>query len=284
MRTAHQQPIDYLVIGHITQDLVDGGSLLGGTASYSSLTASAFGLRTALVTACPKWLKLNELKPIIIDRKYCQYATTFENIESEGVRRQFVHHCAAPLGSDDIPEEFLSSRIVHLGPVAGEIDPSVIKLFPNSFIGLTPQGWMRIWSADGVVHFREWQYSRELLERADAVVFSIEDVHGNEDLIAEYARQAKVLAVTEGANGACIYWNSDVRRISAPKKEVIDPTGAGDIFAVVFFIRLQATGDPWQAGQQAVELASQSVTRTGLASIPTEKEIQISMVEVMRGS
>jgi len=276
--------MDYLVIGHITQDLVDGGAMLGGTASYASLTASAFGLRTALVTACPRWLKLDELKKVSIHRKTCQYATTFENIQHKGERRQYIHHYAAPLGSDDIPHEWLNARIVHLGPVAGEIDTAITQRFPDAFIGLTPQGWMRIWGADGLVHYREWQYASELLTRANAVVFSIEDVRGNEDLISDYARSTRILAVTEGYNGARIYWNSDVRRFNTPKVAVMDPTGAGDIFAAVFFNRLQATGDPWQAGEQAVRLASFSVTRAGLAGIPTKKEIQNSMVEVMRGS
>jgi sugar/nucleoside kinase (ribokinase family) len=278
------QPLDYLVIGHITQDLVEGGVMLGGTASYATLTASALGQHSGLVTSCPKWLQMPELEPISVYRKYCQYATTFENIQTKDGRHQVIHHTAAMIALEDVPEEWLSSKIVHLGPVASEIVPSIIEGFPQSFIGLTPQGWLRIWGSDGKVHYRPWQNSRELLQRADAVVFSIEDLQNNEDLISEYAQQTRILAVTEGANGARIYWNGDVHHITAPAVDAVDATGAGDIFAAVFFSRLYATKDPWQAGEQAVQLASQSVTRLGLAGIPTREEVDKSMIEIVRGS
>lgn len=284
MQNSLAQPLDYLVIGHVTQDLVEGGVMLGGTASYASLTAHALGQRTGVVTSCPKWLQMPELKPIAIYRKYCQYATTFENIQQSDGRRQIVHHSAAMLDVEDVPENWLSSTIVHLGPVAAEIAPSIIQGFSQSFIGLTPQGWMRVWGADGRVRFQNWMHSTELLQRADAVVFSIEDLQNNEDLISEYAQNTRVLAVTEGAEGARIYWNGDVRHIAAPRVNVVDPTGAGDVFAAVFFTRLQAAGDPWAAGAQAVQLASQSVTRFGLSAIPTREEIEKSMVEIIKGS
>ncbi len=284
MQNRQTPPIDYLVIGHITQDLVEGGVMLGGTASYSTLTAFSLGMNTALLTACPRWLELPELANIIIQRKASQYATTFENIETETGRHQIVHQCAAMISEEDVPEAWQNARIVHLGPIAAEINPNIINAFPNAFLGLTPQGWMRIWGADGRVHFQPWQNSGDLLERADAVVFSVEDLQGNEELISEYAQATRVLAVTEGFNGARVYWNGDVRHITAPMVKVANQTGAGDIFAAVFFTRLYQTKNPWEAGKQAVQLASQSVTRIGLAGIPSLEEIRRSLVDVVTGS
>ena len=48
-------PIDYLIIGHLTQDLTPSGPMLGGTASYASLTARALGLRSADTVRCPTY-------------------------------------------------------------------------------------------------------------------------------------------------------------------------------------------------------------------------------------
>ena len=45
------QPVDYLVVGHITQDLTPDGPRLGGTATYSALTARALGLQVGVVTS-----------------------------------------------------------------------------------------------------------------------------------------------------------------------------------------------------------------------------------------
>jgi sugar/nucleoside kinase (ribokinase family) len=285
MRISDTQPLEYLVIGHITQDLVNGGVMLGGTASYATMTAHALGLRTGLVTSCPKWLRLPELAPISIYRKFSQNATTFENIETNHGRQQVVHHSAAVIGADDIPEDFVNAAIIHLGPVANEINPMIVTSLPDSaFVGLTPQGWMRNWSSDGHVHFRRWQTPDALLDRANAVVISVEDVQGNEDLIEEYVQKTQVLVVTEGFNGARVYWHGDVRRFSAPTVEVVDPTGAGDIFAAVFFARMHTIRDPWLSAEQAVQLASQSVTRIGLAGIPTPEEIRDASIEILKGS
>ncbi len=44
MRAIKHYSVDYLLIGHLTQDLQDDGSFrLGGTVSYAGLTAHALG-------------------------------------------------------------------------------------------------------------------------------------------------------------------------------------------------------------------------------------------------
>jgi sugar/nucleoside kinase (ribokinase family) len=123
-----------------------------------------------------------------------------------------------------------------------------------------------------------------LVENTDAIVISVEDVRGNEELISEYASQFKILAVTEGYNGARVYWHGDVRRFRAPKVNVVDLTGAGDIFAAAFFIRLEETRNPWESASFAVKIASLSVTRAGLAGVPRPEEVKSNIVEIIQGS
>jgi hypothetical protein len=55
------EPVDYLIIGHLTRDLLPSGSRLGGTAAYSALTARALGLRVGILTACEDCLSTPEL-------------------------------------------------------------------------------------------------------------------------------------------------------------------------------------------------------------------------------
>jgi hypothetical protein len=71
------EPIDYLVIGHVTQDITPNGLVLGGTASYSALTAKALGLRVGIVTACESSLPLGELAGISISALDSDTTTTF---------------------------------------------------------------------------------------------------------------------------------------------------------------------------------------------------------------
>jgi hypothetical protein len=278
------EPVDYLVIGHVTQDIVPGGFRLGGTVSYAALTAKALGLRVGIVTAHAEGLLMPELAGITIVALKDGHSTTFENIQTPAGRIQFVHHVAPTLDLNAVPEIWRNTPIVHIGPVCNETDPKLVTGFPNSLIGLTPQGWFRSWDQNGKVFFTEWKDATFALENASAAVLSIEDVKGNEHLIESMVAHSRVLVVTEGAAGERVYWNGDVRRICPPLEQEIDPTGAGDIFATSFFYRLSKTRDPWEAARFATNFAAQSVTRIGLNGVPTPSEVQKYQLEIVTNS
>ena len=61
----------------------------------------------------------------------------------------------------------------------------------------------------------------------------------------------------------------------------LEASGAGDIFASAFFVRLNQTRDPWEAARFATNLAAYSVTRVGLNGIPTREEIERCLMEVL---
>ena len=278
---AKLDPVDYLVIGHLTCDLTPDGYRLGGTAAYSTLTAHALGLRTGVVTSWGEEIPLGPLRQIPIANFPTDKSTIFENIATPDGRVQIVHNVAPKLGFNLVPEPWLNPAIVQLGPLVGEVEPSLVRNFPSALIGVTPQGWLRGWGANGHVHFSDWPESTFVLQRAGAAVISLEDVEGDEDRISDMASSCRILAVTEREQGARLYWNGDVRRFYAPKIQFVDDTGAGDIFAAAFFVRLYTTRDPWEAARFATLLASFSVTRRGLDAIPTKEEIQQCMVEVL---
>ncbi len=275
--------LNYLIIGHVTRDIHVNGSTLGGTAAYSAVCARALGRTPAILTSGEKGHPIQELDGFLIKWKTSKHSTTFENRETYHGRKQILHTVADPLLPEDVPLDWRNSPIVHLGPVAGEVDPRIIDIFPDSFIGLTPQGWMRAKDENNAVHYHPWDHADELLKRADAVVLSIEDVMGDEDLIQSYASRTNILVLTEGFKGARIYWKGDARHFSAPKVPVIDPTGAGDIFATAFFDRFETTRDPWESARIAVQIASRSITRVGLAGVPTTQEIRSFQIEIIEG-
>jgi sugar/nucleoside kinase (ribokinase family) len=274
------EPIDYLLIGHIARDLTPEGPRLGGTVTYSALTAQALGLRVGIVTSWGSELPLGPLQAIPIVNLASETSTTFENITTSSGRVQTVHNIAQKLDYYLIPDLWRNAPIVHLGPLVQEVEPSIVRQFSSSLIGLTPQGWLRAWDREGKVHLTEWPEAAFVLQYAGAAVVSLEDVKSNETRLQEMATYCKVLAVTEGARGVRIYWNGDVRRFPATDVEEVDTTGAGDIFATAFFVRLHTTRDPWEAARFANLLASISVTRKGLKAIPTPEEIRECMIEV----
>jgi hypothetical protein len=276
------EPVDYLVIGHVAHDLAPEGPRLGGTAAYSALTARALGYRVGIVTASGAETSLKPLQGIPVVSLDTPQSTTFENIYTEHGRIQYLRTQATRLDLNQVPEAWRRTPIIHLGPIANEMDSTLPDGFSPALFGLTPQGWMRQWDAQGRVSMGAWENADAALTRADAVVLSQEDVGGNEELIEHMAHQTRVLVVTEASAGAVLFWNGDRRRFRAPSVTEVDPTGAGDIFAAAFFTRLFSTRDPWEATRFATLVASCSVTRVGLGGIPTASEIEECMLEVLR--
>jgi sugar/nucleoside kinase (ribokinase family) len=95
------------------------------------------------------------------------------------------------------------------------------------------------------------------------------------------AASCPVLAVTEGDAGLTIYTKGVHHRINATQAEAIDSTGAGDIFAAAFFVRLHHGDVPLEAARFASQLAARSVGREGLAGVPSQDEIYDSMAEAL---
>jgi hypothetical protein len=275
------QAVDYLLLGHIAMDITPDGLRLGGTVAYAGLTARAMGLSVGVVTSCGPKASLDTLSGISIVSIPAKHSTTFENIKTENGRKQILHHCAEPIRLEHIPEPWRNTPMIHLAPIARELDGELSGQFPESFVGITPQGWMRTWDENGRVAATAWEESEHALRHAGAVVFSTDDVNRNLEQVEALAHQTRILCLTEAEAGSVLYWNGDRRRFRAPAMREVDATGAGDIFAAGFFIRLHATRDPWEAARFATQLAARSVARVGLDGIPTQKEIDECLVEVL---
>jgi sugar/nucleoside kinase (ribokinase family) len=233
-----------------------------------------------VVTSWGAEVPLGPLRQVPIISFPAEASTTFENVYTSQGRIQYVHQVAPRLDYNLIPDPWRSAPIVHLGPIAQEVEPSLVRNFPTSLIGLTPQGWLRHWDSQGRVHPCEWPEATFVLQRAGAAIISVEDVAFDEGRIEEMASSCRIFVVTEADQGSRLYWNGDVRRFRPPKVEQVDATGAGDIYAAAFFSRLYTTRDPWEAARFATQLSAFSVTRPGLEGIPTPEEIEECLVEV----
>ena len=275
------QAVDYLVVGHIAVDITPDGPRLGGTVTYAARTARALGLRVAVVTSHGPEAALDALSGIPLVPTPAQQSTTFENIRIKEGRKQILHHRAEPIRLENIPDIWRKAPIIHLAPIAQEIDSNLPGQLSAPLIGITPQGWMRTWDENGRVSASLWENSEQALRHAGGVVFSTDDVNRDLEQVEAMAHQTRVLCLTEAEAGSVLYWNGDRRRFRAPVVNEIDSTGAGDIFAAAFFIRLHTTRDPWEAARFATQLAARSVTRVGLEGIPTQKEIEECLTEVL---
>jgi sugar/nucleoside kinase (ribokinase family) len=267
-RTTHRRPgpgpIDYLILGHVTLDQGQPGPRVGGTAAYAGLTALSLGLRVGIVTACRADLDLSELSGLTIERQISQSNTLFQNLGQGSQRHQIMTARADDLEWGSIPAAWRGAPIVHLAPVANEVDPAWAASFPGAFVGLTPQGWWRTWDQSGRVSLLAAQAAQDRLPHANAAVFSRQDVLADSAGLGQLGRICQVTGITNGPDGSDIVWGLDAEHLQAPASRLVDDTGAGDIFAARFFIDLASGSAPLEAGRAATQLASASVEHSGL--------------------
>lgn len=254
--------VDYLVIGHASLDLTPSGSMPGGTVTYAARVAQALGCRVAVLTSVASDLDLESVFPgIEIENILATTTTTFENTYVDGRRQQKIYSVATSIRGEHIPPAWRRAPIVHLGPIANEIDPSMISLFSNSLVGLTPQGWFRRWDESGQVTKGEWSGANDALPMAAAVILSMDDLN-DPALLDVYHKRARLLVLTEQVGGCTVYCRGESRHFPAPLVHEVNPTGAGDSFAAAYFVRLYHThGNPWDAAVFANRVAAASVTQ-----------------------
>jgi sugar/nucleoside kinase (ribokinase family) len=252
--------------------------VLGGTATYAALTARNMGARVGVHTSAAYEPGLIEtLRRVYVARVPAEFTTCFVNEYQNGKRRQTIESVAEKLTYEQILPEWRNPPIVHLGPLNQEIDAALVNRFPRSLIGVTPQGWMREWDEDGLVHAVDWAEAERVLPKADVVVISEDDVPAR-SIIDGWASQARMLVVTLGDRGCDVYraQGSETYHSAAFKSATeLDPTGAGDVFAAAFMWHLHSSKGDWHtAADWANCVASFVVEKRGVAGVPKLEDVE----------
>ena len=281
----------YLVIGHIAADLqADGTVVLGGTALYSAITAARLGWRVGVLTrgAFGKTvggLTIPSLEPfggeISIVNQDADFPTVFVNEYHAGRRVQQIRHWAGPIDLRGLPPHWANARVVHLGPIAQEIDQRQVGALTPGFLGVTPQGFMREWprEAGGKVRLTHLRLTPELVSRIDGVVVSDEEIHLARDTV-ERVGAVRLGVVTRGEGGALVHFGGEKVELAGYPVKTRDLTGAGDVFAAAFFIKAtDRTGSADAAGRFANAVAGLSLRQVGPYGIPDRAEAVAFMEE-----
>lgn len=273
---------DILLVGHITRDLVgetlDSGHRLGGTVSFAAQTALRMGRAPTIITRAANPADLCELpsavQTIVLPS---DVTTTFANVYTPAGRVQHCYTPAAPITAADIPADQRAPHIVMLGTVVGEVGPDVAPIFAEeTLVAAVPQGWMRRWDETGKVFPKPWTNAGEILPFVDVLVASMEDVDHDLSRIVPWFAWTPLVVMTEYRDGSTLYQPQDdgavrVTRVAPRPAGEVDPTGAGDIFATAFLLRLQETGDPVHSARFANVTASYGVEHLGIEGIPSRE-------------
>lgn len=269
--------VDYVIVGHVCLDTGRAGARLGGTAAYAGVTAARLGRRVGIVTSIGPEADLSALPPGVT--VYCVPApvsTRFRNVYRHGTRRQTLLARAAPLALDDVPAAWRAAPVVHVAPIAQEVAPELVCALhaPGRFVGATPQGWLRTWDARGMVRPLPVADLLASLAAATALVLSDEDLAADPTGAARLAAAGTWVALTRGAAGARLFLGPRVVDVPACPARAVHPTGAGDVFAAAWFVRLAAGEEPIAAARYAACAAACAIERPGLAGIPTPEQIE----------
>jgi 1D-myo-inositol 3-kinase len=282
----------FLSIGHITRDLLaDGTFSLGGTVTFAALTVQRLGLSAAIVTCADADLaqQLPALLPGIgLAVRSTTATTTFENRYHDGLRIQYLRARSDTLEPGDVPPAWRAAPIVLLAPLAQELTPEIVTLFPRTpgrLLAATPQGWLRRWEPDGRVWPVPWEAAAQVLPHLDVLILSRDDLlpFAQDDRLAvegvlrHWSRLVPLLVATAGREGATLFRDGTAQHFPAYAAREVDPTGAGDVFAAAFLVHLSREGDPAAAVDFANCVASFSVEAVGTQGIPTLAQVEQRM-------
>lgn len=277
-------PVDILLIGNVTRDLVDEHDFehyrLGGTVTFAAVVADRLGRRPTVITRAAPETDLSAMPASAqIHLLPSTTTTTFANIYTPHGRVQYCYTPAPPISAADIPTEIRAPDIVLLGPIADEITDDVPAIFAAStVVAAVPQGWMRRWDERGRVHSKQWASARAILPHLDALILSLEDIDYEWERLAPAFDHVPLIVVTEYRDGSTVFErqaDGSIHETKIPPRpaQEVDPTGAGDIFTTAFLIHLEETSDPMQAARFGNVAASMSVEHVGTTGIPTREAI-----------
>lgn len=268
------------MVGHVVQDLVPSGWRLGGAAAFAAVQAQRLGLEVGVVTRVSRDVALEQLLPgIAFGGRPSTQTTAFENVYEAGRRRrQRVPRQAEPLEAEDVPEAWRGAPMVLQGPVCGEVPPGLDALFPRSFLAVAAQGWLRRLDRQRWVRRRAWA-GPPFWANSRALFVSDEDLGRRRDQLERWTEEVPVVVVTQYRRGTRVYVDGRWLHIEAFPTQEVDPTGAGDVFAVSFLVRYHETGDAAESARFASAAAACSVAAPGIEGIAARRQIEARMEE-----
>ena len=276
-----------MVVGAASRDVVAGdprGWRLGGGACYCSLTAARLGLRVGCLLGVDETaakeageeLALLADAGVEVRQAPLDHGPVFENIEIGGHRRQrwFSKSDLIPLAM--LPAEWRDTAAWLMVPGAAEIGEEWAAAIPKgSVVAVGWQGLLREFAADGWVN-RIGPRPSALLRTAGLVAASVDDLAGETrlDRLAAFA-PAATLVLTAGAGGGLVRSGGKVTRYRAAAADVVDATGAGDVFLASLVAAWLLTGELATGAtlRFAAAAGACAVEGLGLGGVPTRTQV-----------
>jgi sugar/nucleoside kinase (ribokinase family) len=279
---------DVVMVGTILNEIVrfptkTVGPVLGSPAAYGSVASARLGMKTGIVTKIGTDMPSELLRPFreagvdtlgmhISDATTTNYLVYDQNGNKT---LQYVKK-APPLYPSDIPDSYMSSRVIHICPIDYEVPLETVQSLRQRGVRLSVDlgGYGGATSVEHPVDDAEKRaLVLNLMRNFDVIRASAEDcrhIFGEKEDLDEFAAEeflrsgASVAIVTLGEKGVMARSKEDgTHRIRAYPAQAVDPTGAGDVFTAGFLAEFIRTDDLRQALLFGSAASSIVVEKTG---------------------
>lgn len=282
---------DLIVVGHFSKDTIVTPEIrreaMGGVPAYSLFLAQC-KTKLGILSKCgPDFLERYEeeiRKADLVLVASGDKTTEFVNKYSQdGTRSQEVEGIAEPIKIEDFPESFYKAKAVHFGPIINEIDAKLIRRIHSAgpLVSLDPQGYCRKLDGRKIVA-KPWKEAKDIL----SYVHFLKTTEKELKLVASSCRDEEeavmwimnqgpnILIVTRGARGASVFTKWEEISIPAPSTSTVDPTGAGDVFALTFLAKYLKSSDIQNSAAYAGAFAALSTEMFGPSLEFEKKKVQ----------
>lgn len=258
----------------------EGGWLPGGPSLYAARCAAALGAEVTLVTGMEDGYPSEALEGLHVVSVAVDALPRYANsYDASGVRSQLL--LAEGTG---IPGELFSRvaacELLFLAPAYHEIGqwPRLSARIRAASL----QGSLRATDPNGRVVHRAgaWEAVRRIATRGTLCFLSDEDTADAAALARRISAGGAVAIVTHGPSGATRYDGPAVVTRPATVATSVDPTGAGDCFAMAYAVRFAETGDGDAAFSFALMAGALAVEGVGISGIPTRAAIEDRLAKV----
>jgi sugar/nucleoside kinase (ribokinase family) len=269
-----------VVAGNVAQDLApDGGWVPGGPSLYAARMALALGARVDLITRLADDYDqsvFDGLNVVAEPGACARYANTYD---AHGDRTQLLLAEGDPLDPSAIPAAGIDACM--LAPAYHEI--TRVPKLKTGKLAVSLQGALRSKTGDGrVVHHPEPLTQAKPFISPGTILFLSEEDTADAPTLARYAASKGAIALlTRGYRGAVMFDGSRATTFGAIPASPVDPTGAGDCFAMAFLVRLVETKDLRESCHFALAAGSLAVEGAGIESIPSRAAVEARMERVV---
>ena len=194
--------------------------------------------------------------------------------DEKGDRTLDVLGVAGRITPKTVPEQFLQTRFLIIGPILGEVNRELVEFLRSSTsskLFLDPQGLIRSIGDDNrIVHSCDEDEFKKIARQVDFIKPNEPEsktITGEDDPTVSLRRlhemSTAVPIVTLAERGSVLLEDGKLLKIPAYPTKAIDPTGAGDVYAGSFITHYSRGGKLAEASLYASAAASIKVEQVG---------------------